>query len=195
MRARGPLDDLTLGFEIADLAASYQGHQLTALEPLRASFDGRILDLASFYVGEPATDNEVFVTGRVDLGAEGVPSVLDLRLQATVGADWAKPFLPASEIAGVIDALGAVRGPIEEPVVSGQATLKEGRLLLTDFPQVFEDVEVTLLADAREVVIDQASLRTGGGTLRASGSIALARSAASIATGFLASERRAFEDG
>jgi hypothetical protein len=168
LTVRGELDAMALALEVGDFEARYREHRLTAIEPIRVSTDGQTLRIGSFYVGEAGTANELFLTGTVGL-AEA--SALDLRLQGTMAADWLEPMLPPGDLAGSIDALAAVRGTLARPAVSGQAVLSDGRVLFADFPQVLEDVQVTLLADPGQWILDLASFRMGGGTVRASGAI------------------------
>jgi hypothetical protein len=168
LTAQGPLDALRWAAEIGDLEARYREHSVVALEPIRASLDGEALRILSLYLGEPGSTNEFFLAGSVGLVDAGS---LDLRLQATMAAAWLAPLLPPGDVSGTIDALAAIRGTLSQPAVSGQATLEQGRLLFADFPQVLEDVEATVLADPGRWILDHASLRLGGGTLQASGSL------------------------
>jgi len=172
LRLAGALDALALSGEFDQVSVSWNGHSLANLEPVRFAFEQDALSLAGIYLGEAATANEAFLTGRIGLADE---HRVDLRLQATLAASWLAPLLQdGSQIGGSIDALGTIRGTLANPEVSGQLALEHGSLLLPDFPHLFDDVRVLVLAYPKEWVLDEAFVRLGGGTLRGTGSVRLA---------------------
>ncbi|HYH44580.1 MAG TPA: translocation/assembly module TamB domain-containing protein [Thermoanaerobaculia bacterium] len=125
------------------------------------------VDISSFYVGEPQTDNELFVSGTLGLGEAGP---LDLRVQSTLSAVWAEVFLPAGfDVEGYLDVLAVVRGTTSDPRLDGQGVIRDARVLIPEFPQAFEDIEGVILFNRDALVLDGLQARLGDGTIRAAG--------------------------
>lgn len=169
--ARLALDRLTL--ETA-------GQRVDNLEPVTATLDGSELTVESLYLGQAAGPsggeagggNELFVTGRADLGAEGVP--LDLRFQGMVQADWLEPALPGSDLSGTLAVLGTVRGTAAAPRVNGQGEIDGGRAILSGFPHALDRIGATVLFEPDgAVILDSLRAELAGGDVRAQGRLDL----------------------
>lgn len=152
---------------LADLKARYQGHTIANREPVVVELGPERAVIRSFYMGEPQTDNELFVSGTIGLGEA---AVLDLRLQSTISATWAEVFLPSGfDVQGYLDVLAAVRGTTSDPRLDGQGVIRDARVLIPDFPQALEDVEGVVLFNRDALVLDGLQARLGDGTVRAAG--------------------------
>ena len=155
---------------LADLRAEYEGHTIANREPVVVELGPERAEIRSFYVGEPQTDDEVFVSGTVGFGSPEDPAQLDLRLQSTLSAVWAEVFLPSGfDVEGHVDVLAVVRGTTGDPRLDGQGVIRDARLLIPGFPQALEDVEGIVLFNRDALVLDGLQARLGDGTLRAAG--------------------------
>ncbi|MFP5285264.1 MAG: hypothetical protein ACLGI9_05965, partial [Thermoanaerobaculia bacterium] len=111
---------------LPELRAQYEGRAIVNREPVMVELGPERVNIRSFYVGEPQTDDEVFVSGTVGLGES---AALDLRLQSTLSAVWAEVFLPAGfEVEGYLDVLAVVRGTTSDPRLDGQGVIRDARL-------------------------------------------------------------------
>lgn len=156
---------------VPELTLTAEGRTLASLEPVVVSWTPERLEIESLYMAERATESELFVTGTVGLGAQ--PNPLDLRVLSTVSAAWAELVLPEIEMEGYLDLLMTVRGTVEDPAIDGQGELRQARLIVPQFPHAFEELNGTVLLSGDAVVIDRLSARVGGGTIRASGNLAI----------------------
>jgi hypothetical protein len=152
---------------LPELRAEYQGHAIVNREPVLVEIGPERVDVRSFYVGEPQTDDEVFASGTIGLGEAGP---LDLRVQSTLSAVWAEVFLPAGfDVDGYLDVLAVVRGTTSDPRLDGQGVIRDARVLIPEFPQALEDIEGVILFNRDALVLDDLQARLGDGTLRAAG--------------------------
>jgi hypothetical protein len=155
---------------LSDLRLQYQGHTIASREPVVAEVTPERVTIRSFYLAEPGTENELFVSGAVGLQRD-VP--LDLRFQSTLAATWAELFLPGAKVQGSLDLLGTLRGTPGEPRLNGEGTLHDAQLIVPNVAQAFEDVNASLRFNRDSVVLDELRARFGGGALQASGSFTL----------------------
>jgi len=160
------------GLQLADLRLQYRGRTIASREPVVAEITPERVTIRSFYLGEPGTDNELFVSGAVGLQA-GAP--LDLRFQSTIAASWVEFFLPDYRVEGALDVLGAVHGTADNPSLSGQGEIRDAQVIVPDLAQAFEDVRGFLSFNRDRIFLDELHARLGGGTLRASGTLDLPR--------------------
>jgi hypothetical protein len=157
-----------------DLRLLYEGRTISNLEPVVAALTPRGLEIRSLYMGEAGTESELFVAGTVGLGGETHETVpLDLRVQSTVSAAWIELFAPDLEVAGFLDVLATVRGTLEEPRLNGQGVVRDGRLVLPDFPQQLENISGPIYFNRDRVQLGGVRARLGRGTLTASGFVVL----------------------
>ena len=153
-----------------ELRMAYSGKQIANREPVVVDITPHGLAVRSFYLGEAGTGLELYATGSIGLA---VPRPLDLRVQSTISASWAKLFAPNLDIAGEMDLLATVRGTVGDPELSGQAVLHDARLIVPSLATSFEGLEGTVSFDRDRLVLEGLTGRVGGGTLRATGQLAL----------------------
>jgi len=157
--------------QLADLRLRYKDHQIANLEPVMVALGPDRLTIESLYLSEPQTETELFASGTVGLG--GATNPLDLRLQSTISAVWAELFAPELEIKGAVDVLATIRGTLEAPVLNGQGEIRDGRLVIPNFPHALENVRGFLRFDRDTVELDGLRADLGGGNLQASGRLQL----------------------
>jgi TamB, inner membrane protein subunit of TAM complex len=153
-----------------ELRLAYAGRQIANREPVVVDLSPRGFELRSFDLGETGTGLTFVASGRVGL-AGSMP--LDLRVQSTISAVWAKPFLPGLDPAGEVDLLAAIKGTVAAPAVSGQAVLHDARVIIAGLASSVEGIEGTLSFNSDRVLLEGLSGRLGGGTVRATGQLTL----------------------
>jgi hypothetical protein len=153
-----------------ELRMAYSGKQIANREPVVVDLSPRGLAVRSFYLGEAGTGLEAYATGSIGFAA---PRPLDLRVQSTISASWAKLFAPGLDIGGEMDLLATVKGTVGDPELSGQAVLHDARLIVPSLATSFEGLEGTVRFDRDRLVLDGLTGRVGGGTVRATGQLVL----------------------
>jgi len=141
---------------------------LYALEPIELSWAGGDLEIGSLFLGDRQRGAELFVAGRVLLGAS--PG-LDLRVQASVGAAVLRPFLGGHDVGGQLDLLAVVRGAWTQPELNGQASLADGRWIPGTVPHSFENVRGLVLFYPHAVVLDHLGGDFAGGRVSVAGRV------------------------
>ena len=160
-----------IALTLPELTATYEGHTVSAIEPVVVSLGPGALEIESLFLGEPGTESELFVAGTIGLGEESAP--LDLRVQADLSTSWIEPFVPALDLEGDFRALATVRGTLGEPRLSGQGEIVGGQVIVADFPHALEDVTATVLLYPERIVLDSLRADVAGGDLRAAGRVDL----------------------
>jgi autotransporter translocation and assembly factor TamB len=160
----------TLGIVLPALEFRYGDRTIRSQEPVRATLDGDGLRIESFYLGLPGSSDELFVAGRIALGAR---PELDLNAQVSLDASWFRPFLEGLEVTGRIDAIGRVRGTPRRPEINGEADWSGGRFLPPVIPHSFEKAGALVLLYPDAVVLDRLDAEFAGGTVTASGRVDL----------------------
>ncbi len=155
---------------LSDLRLQYQGHTIASREPVVAEVTPERVTVRSLYLGEPGTENELFVSGTVGLKRE---APLDLRFQSTLAATWAELFIPGAKVQGSLDLLATLRGTAANPRFNGEGTLHDAQLILPNLAQAFEDVNASLSLNRDSIVLDDLRARFGGGRLQATGTFTL----------------------
>lgn len=163
-------EELLVRFEADRFSLTYEERTVRNLEPVVVRFTGDAIELDSLFVQEVDSESDLFVQGSVGLGEE-MP--LDLRVQGSLSADWAELVAPDVEIDGAFDILATVGGTAREPEINGQGEIRDGRVILPDFPQSFEALQAVVLLYPDQVVLDHLEARVGGGEIRAFGRVAL----------------------
>jgi hypothetical protein len=153
-----------------ELRMAYAGKQIANREPVVVDLSPRGLAVRSFYLGEAGTGLEAYATGSIGFAA---PRPLDLRVQSTISASWAKLFAPSLDLGGEMDLLATVKGTVGDPELSGQAVLHDARLIVPSLATSFESLEGTVRFDRDRLVLDGLTGRVGGGTVRATGQLVL----------------------
>ncbi len=154
-------------FELGRFDLTFRGQQLQALEPVVAVLQDDVLQIESFFVGEPEGQSELFLNGSISLGESGA---LDLRLLSSLDTNWLEFFLPDLGIrSGRFDILSTIRGTSDRPQFNGQGRLYEGRAIIEGLPFTLDEVEGTLLFDPDQIIVDRVTATAAGGTLLASG--------------------------
>ena len=159
-----------LEITLPQLEFRYGERTIRSQEPVRATLDRDGLRIASCYLGLPGSADELFVAGRVDLGAR---PALDLNAQLSLDASWFHPLLEGLDVTGRIDAIGRVRGTPERPEVNGEADWTGGRFLPPVVPHAFDKVKALVLLYPDAVVLDRLDAEFAGGQVTASGRVDL----------------------
>lgn len=155
---------------LTDLRLQYEDHEIANLEPVVVALGPERLTIRSLYLSEPRTGSDLFVAGTVGLGGE-IP--LDLNLQSTISAAWAELFVPQLDVEGAVDVLATVRGTAEAPVLNGQGEIRDGRLVIPNFPHELENIRGTLLFNRDAIELEGLRAQLGGGRLLAAGRLEL----------------------
>jgi len=163
-------DDLLIQLEVPDLDLRFEGHVLQAVEPVVVRYTGAGVAVDSLFVREQDGSSELFVQGSI--GFDGQMPI-DLRTQGSISTAWAKLFLPDVDVEGTFDLLATVGGTLSEPEINGQGELRDASVIVPDFPQSFEKLDAVVLFYPDQVVLDRLESSVGGGSVRASGRMAL----------------------
>ena len=155
--------------ELTRVELSYRDLGMQNLEPVLVSLSPEGVEIESFFVGDPASDSELFISG--DIRGDETKS-LELRLQSSLDAQWLALFIPDLGLrSGIFDSLAVIGGTVERPEVNGQARVQNGRVILEDMPFAIEEVDGVLLFYPDQIVVDRLDARAAGGTLRAEGNL------------------------
>jgi hypothetical protein len=156
---------------LADLRLEYRGKRLVNREPVVLALVQERLEVRSFYLGEAGTDNELVVSGKIDLARRPIP--LDLRFQSTISAAWINLVVPNLDVSGTVNALASVRGTLDAPALTGEGEVRGARFIVPGLASALDEVEGVFLLYSDRLVLDGLRARFGGGTVRASGQVAL----------------------
>jgi translocation and assembly module TamB len=157
---------------LPDLRLQYQGRTIANREPVAVDLSPGLATIQSFYMAEPGTENELVASGTLGLAGD-MP--LNLRFQSTLSATWAGLALPPDfKVEGAVDLLGAVRGTVSDPSLSGEGEIRGGRLIIPTFAQSIDDVNGFLDFSRDRISVDIPHARLGPtGTARVSGYLVL----------------------
>jgi translocation and assembly module TamB len=126
------------------------------------------ITLRSLFLREPQTDTELVAGGSVGLTGN---QPLDLHLESTIWAGWAKVLAPDLDLDGKVEILATVRGTMKNPAASGQAVLRDARLTVPGLPSTLDKISGSAVFSGDQVVVDNLSADFAGGTVRASGTL------------------------
>ncbi len=174
-------------FRAPTLELETGGHRLTPLEPITATLERGELQLTSLYLGEAASGDEFFLSGRIGVSEPDPP--LDLRLQASGSVEWLRAFT-GLDLTGRVAALATIHGTLSAPSLNGQAELADGRWIPPGLPHSFEAGRALLLLYPDFLVLDQGRADFAGGVLTATGRIDLARGGAPLSYRLQANAKR-----
>jgi hypothetical protein len=163
------------------LTVEYEGRKIENAGPVVVDLDPQRVVLRSLSLRETEHQTlELTVVGSMGLvsggtGAKASPP-LDLRVQGTVWAGWAKLFAPDLDFDGYVDALAAVRGTLKDPAVSGEAVLRDAKVVVPGLPSSIDKLSGEVRFSGDQIVIDNlVSQDFSGGTVRVAGSMTLPR--------------------
>jgi len=163
------LDSLRGGVELTSLRIGQDRAMLTSSGPVKIALTGRgaSVEQANF----SGAGTQIQVTGGASVAhglAAAVQGKLDLRVLST--------FVPTiARSTGELDVAVKLTGNPTEPSVFGRASLREGSLVLSGSDQVLDKADARLTFSERELLLEQFQASVAGGTLRAHGSMALAK--------------------
>lgn len=135
--------------------------------PLLVAYDRETVRVSRFRLVGDGT--RLDVGGTVDLGAQqiAITSTGDANLGILQG------LLRDLRSSGQADLVADIRGPLDRPVFSGQASIAGGRIRHFSLPHALEAVNGRVTFDARGVGLDEVTARLGGGLVRFGGRIGL----------------------
>ena len=141
--------------------------RLTNLEPVVMHLSEEGFHVDSFFIGDPASESELFLSGVMALDEE---RSLDLNLQSSLATEWLELLLPELGLrTGRFDVLAAVRGTMDSPRLDGQGTLTNGQVIVPAIPHALDNIRGQFLFYPSQVVIDSLQADLAGGKVRASG--------------------------
>jgi hypothetical protein len=152
------------------ITAQYAGRTIENAEPAVVELTPDRITIRSLYLREPQTDTDLVAGGSVGLTGN---QPLDLHLESTIWAGWAKVLAPDLDLDGKVEILATVRGTIKNPAASGQAVLRDARLIVPGLPSSLEKISGYAVFSGDQIVVDNLSADFAGGKLRASGTMAL----------------------
>ncbi|HTM24008.1 MAG TPA: translocation/assembly module TamB domain-containing protein [Vicinamibacterales bacterium] len=106
-----------------------------------------------------------------DVGLHDNRIALDASGDANLGILQA--FYRGIRTSGNASLRAQVRGPLDNPVFSGEATVSNGRFRYFSLPHSLQDINGRLLFDAQGIRIVEAAAQLGGGTVRFGGRLGL----------------------
>ncbi len=171
--------------KLPELKVVYRKRTIANREPVVVELTSEHADVRSFYMAETGTDNELAVSGTVGL-AKNAP--LDLRFQSTLNATWAGLFLPPEyRPEGAVDLLGAVRGTLSDPALSGEGEVRGGRLIVPALAQSIDDINGFIAFNHDRISLSVPKARMGTtGALQLSGDVTLPGPGRKLAYNFVA---------
>ncbi len=163
------LDSLRGSVELTSLRVGQERAMLTSDGPVKVVLTGHGATIERAYFGGAGT--RVQVTGGVSVAhglKASVQGQLDLRVLPS--------FVPMiARSAGLLDVNVKLTGQPNEPRVFGVASLRGGSLLLSGSDQVLDKVDARVTFSERELLLEKLSATVAGGTIKAHGSLALAK--------------------
>jgi translocation and assembly module TamB len=171
--------------KLPELKVVYLKRTIANREPVVVELSSERATVQSFYMAEPGTDNELAVSGTVGL-ARNAP--LDLRFQSTLNATWAGLFLPPEyRPEGAVDLLGALRGTLSNPALSGEGEVRGGRLIVPALAQSIDDINGFIAFNHDRISLSVPHARMGStGALQLSGDLTLPGPGRKLAYNFVA---------
>jgi translocation and assembly module TamB len=161
------IDHLVVDTRVEDLDLKLFDYRLRNLGPIELSLDQHVLEIQHFTVAGDGTElaldgNVAFDDNRIEVSAAG-----DANLGILQG------FFRDIRSSGAAALKATVSGPLEKPVFSGSATLKNGRIRHFSLPHSLEAINGRIAFDAAGLRFDDVAARLGGGDVRFGGRIAM----------------------
>jgi translocation and assembly module TamB len=111
--------------------------------------------------------------------AEAIEGLVDIRiLSNNFQIDWVLPFLDrdtVNRLEGRLTADIEVSGELDDPILDGEATIVNGLVGLPSLGLAYSDIQAQANLVGNQVVIERAQMRSGPGTMVASGTIDMPR--------------------
>ena len=136
--------------------------------PIQLSLEQRNIGIDAFRLVGEGTSLEL--SGSADLAADDL--AIDVNGNASVGI--LQGFLPDFRGSGAAVVEAQVQGPAVRPVLSGGATLTDGRLRHLSLPHGLEEINGRVVFTPGEIRFDDVPGRMGGGPVTIGGRIGLA---------------------
>ena len=138
----------------------WRGTVLLRREPARVSMER--LSLTS-RLGAVTASGALTDTGALDVTADG-------QIPLAILPAFRPELLEAD---GVADARLRIGGTIAAPAMTGDGTLRDGRLALRDYPDPIRDLRARFTISPRGARVTEATATLGGGQLRANGEVVI----------------------
>jgi autotransporter translocation and assembly factor TamB len=170
IRARGELadiDHLVVETTIDKLQLKLFDYPATNDGPIQLALDNHVVEARRFKLTGEGTALDL--SGTVDLHERRI--ALDASGDASLSILQA--FYPSISSAGRAALTAHVRGPLDQPVFSGDATITGGRLRYYSLPHSLQDFHGRLTFDAQGIRIVDAAGQLGGGKVTLGGRIGL----------------------
>ena len=164
-----PMEALVVEASVPVLNLRIGEHAFVAPQPLRVALRNGRLELDSVVL---QSDGASFgVTGFAELtGAKRV----DVDVQGRVEAALLQLFVPDIRAEGRTDVAVSITGVVNDPVITGTATLADAQVKFAGFPQLIDEINGTLRFRGDRVEIEALRATIGGGQIVAGGAIYLA---------------------
>ena len=135
--------------------------------PIQLSLEQRNVGIDAFRLVGEGTSLEL--SGAADLAADE----LAIDVNGNASLEILEGFLPDFRGSGAAAVEAQVQGPAARPVVSGGATLTDGRLRHLSLPHGLEEINGRVVFDPGEIRFDDVPGRMGGGPVTIGGRIGL----------------------
>jgi hypothetical protein len=168
--ARGELSDidhLTVATTIDKLQLKLFDYPATNDGPIQLALDQHVVEARRFRLAGEGTALDL--GGTIDLHQRQI--ALDASGDANLGILQA--FSPSIRTTGTAALHAQVRGPLDNPVFSGDATVSGGRVRYFSLPHSLQDFNGRLVFDSQGVRIVDAAGQLGGGPVKFGGRIGL----------------------
>ncbi|MGE3274156.1 MAG: translocation/assembly module TamB domain-containing protein [Vicinamibacterales bacterium] len=160
-------DALRVDTTVEQVDLQFYDYRLRNAGPIRLAVDRQVLRVAALrLVGE---DTELDLTGSVNLP----DTVMSLRAGGAANLAVLQGFLPDVRSSGRAEVSAAIEGPIDRPVVSGNALVSDGRLRHFSFPHALENLNGIVTFNAAGLRLDGLTGRLGGGDVRFGGRVGI----------------------
>jgi len=170
IRASGELadiDHLVVETTVDRLQLTLFDYPVSNDGPIQLALDQHVIEARRFkLVGD---QTQLDLSGTIDLHQRQI--ALDASGDANLGILQA--FYRTIRSAGTASLHAQVRGPLDHPVFSGDATVAGGRVRYFPLPHSLQDINGRIVFDAQGIRIVDAAAQLGGGPVRFGGRIGL----------------------
>ncbi|MFI5306046.1 MAG: translocation/assembly module TamB domain-containing protein [Polyangiales bacterium] len=161
-------ESLSGALRLTELRAGELDVELKNKGPLDLRFDHGSFEVVSARLIGPSSELDITGGGSLKSGlALNFDGSVDLGLLSTLSRT-------VTEASGTLAASFRVSGPIAQPAVYGEATLRDGALKIASFPEAVREVSGKVTFSARRVLLEGFSAKVAGGKVAWSGAAELA---------------------